>query len=164
MFTHRTGLFVVVLGAFLASAPAGDAHKDVFYRHVYAWFPLPATGDAVYLRRIGCILIVWATLYLKPLNNLFSQPFCAYLGKISFRWYLCHGPILRLVFHAVLPIFYQMYSVDGKQRPEGTGVRTAAWFAGTITCLPITLYVADWFWRYVDIPTVRLCSKLKVNA
>jgi peptidoglycan/LPS O-acetylase OafA/YrhL len=160
--SFRTGLGITLLATFLASAPIGRIDSDVFYARLWAMFPQEKGERGSYLRAMGSIMLMWPVLYWPPATRFFSHRFPVYLGKISFAFYLVHGPVLRLVFHGILPVIYKKMG-DGETRPEGSSVLLVAWLAALVSCMPLSIWLADLGWRYVDRPTVQMCQRIRIG-
>ena len=142
-------------------------------------------GEA--LRALGALLTVWPITYLSatspynPITNaILANPVSAYLGQISFAFYLIHGFVIRSLGYMILPSIYVFVISDPVRRdmlePQALGDITydgiddwadsverltakeigMIWTLGYIVVLPVTVWLSDLFWRGVDVKCVSL--------
>lgn len=111
---------------------------------------------------------------IRWMKRFFETRFCQYLGRISFAFYLVHGPILDTIGDR---IYYAVGWVraDGNQQldawanilplpktgPLGLEI---AFLLPNLILLPLTLWVADLVTRLVDEPSVKFASWLYRKA
>lgn len=93
------------------------------------------------------VAAVWLTFtidHAKFLQDIFTNNFAQYLGRISFMLYLVHGPLLwtwgSFLSNLIIPITGQ--DTDG-QYLLGVALSAALWW-------PVTILLADCGERYVD--------------
>ncbi|KAI6081983.1 acyltransferase family-domain-containing protein [Hypoxylon rubiginosum] len=121
--------------------------------------------------------LFWAATFLVAsiprvpwLKRFFETPFCQYLGRISFSFYLIHGPILWTLGD-------RLYTATGWYR-EADAAHLSGWankfplpktgplglelafLAPHIILLPLTIYSAEVMTRLVDQPSVRFAQWL----
>lgn len=159
----RMGMLWFTVGLFLISVPIEDIIVDPFYHSMAALFPKQTRDKGAWVRAIGSVITTWAVMHWPPAQALFTNRYTAYLGKISFAFYLVHGAIIRAVFHVVLPKYYK-WSGNSDPATRTVQAKVIAWFVGIATCLPPSIWVSDVFWRAIDIPTVRFCRWLEKKA
>ena len=142
-------------------------------------------GEA--LRSLGALLTVWPITFLSATSNhnpitsfILANPVSAYLGQISFAFYLVHGFVIRSLGYAILPSIYLFAISDPARRdmlkPLSQGdmnfdgiedwadsyARLTAkevgmiWTLGYLVVLPTCIWMADLFWRGVDVRCVSL--------
>lgn len=144
---------IMLLGLFLSSCPTLYAEKAPGYVYLatsmpeeYGWQisrPIQALG--------GC-LVVWSFMHLPRVQSIFTTPIAQYLGRISYAFYIVHGPILHLFgYNLVL----KCWSFTGKETTKGfaSGLALAA-----LVIFPVAIWIADVFWRAVDSPCVELAK------
>lgn len=118
---------------------------------------------------IGAIIIVTATMNLPALRSLFEMRFTQYLGRISFGFYLVHGPVMFLLGE-------RLYAAVGVHPAEKMPV--AAWnniwefgkvgpiglelnfLSCHIIMLPLTFYLAELCTKFMDDPSIKIARKL----
>ena len=96
------------------------------------------------------------------LQALFTNRFAQYLGKISFGFYLMHGPVLFCIGTKILRRAWTGYEVTGTGKGEGDvdeheRMRTyVGWFMLAVVVNTTAIFwAADWFARVVDERSVR---------
>jgi peptidoglycan/LPS O-acetylase OafA/YrhL len=148
----RIGL---VLGLFLLSAPLHDCSVDPFYNWVKSPISSPAYDEAAHVRSLGAALVVWSVLHHEGTRNLLTNKWLLHVGKLSFSFYLVHGPLIRCIYHSALPYIYA-WTGDGTYDGQGTLGTLVAWLIGVVLCFPPALLLALVFHRYVETPSIRL--------
>lgn len=143
------GFFVSLL---LLSMPFQKARFAPVYSTLLKWVPsgLRKEEKQRFWPCIGALLLVWVTENEKSLQKPFACALGRYLGSISYALYLVHGLINRTLGYSVVYNLWE--SVTGKK----TLWQYESGFAlGGLIVIPMTVWVADLFWRYIDIPTVK---------
>jgi peptidoglycan/LPS O-acetylase OafA/YrhL len=137
------------------------------------------------LRSLGAVLVVWpitnTSITANPtspprlIQLFFANPVSAYLGKISFSFYLVHGFVIRSLGYTILPSIYILVVSNPERRNkladtwnpgmnqwlEANEHLTARevgtiWILGYLIVLPACIWMADVFWRAVDMRSVSL--------
>ncbi|RAK89238.1 acyltransferase [Aspergillus costaricaensis CBS 115574] len=147
------GLFV--LGLYLGSAPNTGYKWTPFYRWTWEITPRTYPEPHRFPQTLGAVLIVFSINHSKDLQKLFTHPLSQYLGKISFAFYIVHGPILHSLGYSLMP---NIWAVVGK---ETNFQYCLGFLIGWLICLPISLWAGDVFWRAVDIPSVKFARWLE---
>ena len=102
---------------------------------------------------------------IRYLKAFFETSFCQYLGRVSYGFYLVHGPILwtlgdrlyaasgrvREGHSGVVPGWINLFSMPG-WGPFGLEVN---FLVPQVILLPFTLWVAELVTRFFDEPSVR---------
>ncbi|PKY02050.1 hypothetical protein P168DRAFT_292164 [Aspergillus campestris IBT 28561] len=141
------GLFLV--GLYLGSTPNTGCRWTPFYMWTYQVIPETYPEPHRFPQTIGAVLIVCSINHSKEIQKLFTNGLSQYLGKISFAFYIVHGPILHSLGYSLMP---NIWSLTGKE----TNLQYCMGFLiGWSICLPISIWAADIFWRAVDIPSVK---------
>ncbi|KAM3417228.1 hypothetical protein BST61_g5487 [Cercospora zeina] len=97
--------------------------------------------------------ILWSVQRLHYVQTFFCLPIPQYLGKISYAFYLVHGPLLHGVGFALQPqIFEGLGAADSITKWVGGLV------LGWMTMLTLSIVVAHMFWKVVDVPLVKLAK------
>ncbi|PQE15211.1 acyltransferase protein [Rutstroemia sp. NJR-2017a WRK4] len=115
-----------------------DAHTPSPYHGQRVWFCLAA------------FQIVLACTQLPSLQSIFNHPLSQYLGNISYALYLTHNLCLTAMEPRIAPLLDAWLGKD-----TFTG-RHLTWLAGLLIYGPVILWMADLFWRVVDVRTVKL--------
>ena len=116
-----------------------------FDHQPFRFYPMIGAGILVFL--VSHSPHTWFPNYLV-LNSAAAQ----YLGRISYSVYLVHGPVTHSVGYL---IFSWMLRLVG----QGTTLRYCIAFGlAYVLLLMIVLWVADVFWRGVDMKAVRFAA------
>ncbi|KAJ9247541.1 putative acyltransferase [Paecilomyces variotii] len=138
-----------VLGLYIGSSP----NQGVKWTPGYGWLarltPRTYNEPHRFPQTIGAVIIVCSINHSKDVQKLFTNSLSQYLGKISFAFYIVHGPILHSLGYSIMPSIWRF---TGKE----TNLQYCTGFLiGWLTCFPIALWAGDLFWRLVDIPSVN---------
>jgi peptidoglycan/LPS O-acetylase OafA/YrhL len=146
---HFFWIVTFLASLYLASYP--DSHGPE--TSTYAWIPyldLEAFDNYRCWQIFGSVAVVWSVSSEKMLQSIFLTPVALYLGKVSYSMYLCHGPILRIVERFLISFFWEK---TGKENSLEYGLGFG--LALTVSLL-IIIWVADIFWRLIDMPVISL--------
>ncbi|KAL2369735.1 acyltransferase [Blastomyces gilchristii SLH14081] len=139
-----------IIGLFIGSSPNSAPQHTPFYRTLASTLtPSTYPEPHRFLQSLGAIMIVWSINRSADLQKLFTNALAQYLGRVSYAFYIVHGPILHSLGYALMPNIWAL-----------TGKDTDAQYCfgitiGWLICLPVSIWAADMFWRGVDVPTVR---------
>ncbi|KAL2870244.1 acyltransferase family protein [Aspergillus lucknowensis] len=141
-------IVLFLVGLYLGSTPNTGYKFTPFF--MWTWHITPKTYPEPHRfpQTIGALMIVYSINHSKDIQKLFVNPVSQYLGKISFAFYIVHGPILHSLGYSLMP---NIWSITGKETNFGYCL---GFFIGWAICLPISLWAGDLFWRLVDIPSV----------
>ncbi|KIW00180.1 uncharacterized protein PV09_08221 [Verruconis gallopava] len=106
---------------------------------------------------LGALLLILATTNWEPLQHLLNMPVPQYLGRLSYSLYLVHGPWVKLCGWALVPRFLNI--VYGRLGSLDRDFNASACL-GFLIFMPTTIYFADIFMRYVDIPSVKMSRQI----
>jgi peptidoglycan/LPS O-acetylase OafA/YrhL len=148
-------LFIFVVGLYIASSPNSAPSKTPGYRLLSLLTPRTYPEPHRFLQTIGAIIIVASINHSPALQRAFTNSVAQYLGRISFAFYIVHGPILHSLGYSLMPNIWLI-----------TGKETDAQFCfglliGYAICLPVSIWAADMFWRGVDVPSVKFSRWLE---
>ena len=150
-------LTVFMAGLHCISAPVVGIKGTSGYVTLASLVPRTLPDDSFAVQSLGAILTTWAVANSEDIKFLFTNSFSQYLSKISFALYLVHGNVLKSLQYAMMPKLWSlMGGIDG---PVGGWI--FGWCAGMVIILPVTLWLADIFWRFIDIPSVRFAKWLE---
>ncbi|USW51878.1 Putative acyltransferase 3 domain-containing protein [Septoria linicola] len=105
----------------------------------------------------SAIFIIYSIRQLRLVNKLLCMSVPQYLGKISYALYLVHGPLLH---SAGFPLQVKIF--EGLDVKEGeVGKWVGGLMIGWLTMLSLSIVVAHFFWKVVDVPLVRFAKGLE---
>ena len=155
--TSITYLTIFIIGLYLSSAPTLGCPNTPGYRTLSSLVPSCWTDPAAFLRSIGAVLITWSVANSQFLKPLFTNSFTLYLGNISYALYLVHGNVLKSPGYAMMPMIYRLTN-GGMKEGITTGKSMLSYLLCALLVVPVTFWLADLFWRGVDIPSVRFAK------
>lgn len=138
-----------IIGLYFGSAPNTGYRWTPFYMWTWSITPKTYPEPHRFPQTIGAVLIVFSINHSKDIQKLFTNPVSQYLGKISFAFYIVHGPILHSLGYSLMP---NIWAVTGKDSDFQYGL---GFLIGWLICLPLCLWAGDVYWRAVDIPSVK---------
>lgn len=131
----------IVLALYLLSYPDSGAEYTPGYVFLATWFPkyyIPLSGWMFY-QAIGALLLLPCILRSPALVSMLESPLAQYMGKISFSFYLIHGPVLHCLGFWVMPRLFDRF---------GQGLM--AYAVGYIMLLGLSLWLSNIWCRKVD--------------
>jgi peptidoglycan/LPS O-acetylase OafA/YrhL len=149
-------LFVV--GLFIASYPPSGANKGTFSAPLYhvAYFLFGDMLEILHLYvTLSSVMLIYIVSRSPFLQGVFSTPLARYLGKTSFALYCVHQAMINWFGYRSMLFFWTFTGNETTARYE-LGL-IIAWFFQTI----VTVWAADIFWRFVDLPTVGITKRLE---
>lgn len=167
--------FLFVAGLFLGGCPSATNELSDLQK-TPGWYYLSmikprAQGDFKWF------YLFWAAVFLlvsipriPPLRRFFETRFCQYLGKISYMFYLVHGPILWMIAD-------RMYAATGWVRPDhiehapqwinkfplskaGPLGLDMAFLLPQLILLPLTFWTAEIAMKLIDEPSIKMSGWL----
>ncbi|AKB75557.1 acyltransferase, putative [Methanosarcina lacustris Z-7289] len=138
---------ILISGLFLGSYPISPLTNDSLYGFLNTGFFKTAY---VTYHIIGAGMIIYVLLNSRWLQNVFSSPVPAFLGKISYSLYLIHFLVMSSFTCALFLVLYPIL-------PYGTAVLISC-FVSVLLIIPLSYL----FYKYVDKAGVKL-SKLFYN-
>lgn len=148
-----SGLFTFLSGLYFASYPFHKGDRTPGYR----WLAT-RLSSAEYWYAFGAIQILWGVTNSMLLQRVFSSSPLQYLGHISFALYIVHMPILNTWGWAIVPWIQRLSS------KETRAVHDFDLLLAFSMLVPLVLWVADIFWRYVDQPSIQLAKRLSPGS
>lgn len=146
LFHIRWSLFFI-LTLLILSYPPGGADQLFFYRTLSYYHPYSA-WDLFFWEAVGAIMIVFVIGRFHAAQRVLEWRVSQYMGKTSFALYLCHGTVIKTLGHWSV---IHMWRVTGY---EGWGYAMGILMPLAVV-LPVLILVTDWFWRGVDVTSVR---------
>ncbi|KAF7170166.1 hypothetical protein CNMCM5623_002681 [Aspergillus felis] len=147
--SRKFWIALFIFGLYLGSAPNTGYKWTPFYMWTWRITPRTYPEPHRFPQTVGAVLIVFSINHSKDIQKLFVNPLSQYLGKISFAFYIVHGPILHSLGYSLMP---NIWKVTGK---ETDFQYCLGFLIGWLICLPVSLWAGDVFWRAVDIPSVK---------
>jgi peptidoglycan/LPS O-acetylase OafA/YrhL len=152
---RRLWVSLFVVGLYFGSCPNIGFKWTPFYRWLWHVTPYTYPEPHRFAQTIGAVLIVFSINHSPDIQKLFTNPLSQYLGKISFAFYVVHGPVLHCLGYALMP---NIWNITGK---ETNFQYCLGFLIGWLICLPISIWLGDIFWRVVDIPSVKFARSLE---
>lgn len=146
---RRLWITTFIIGLYIGSVPNIGYKWTPGYRWLWHLTPKTYPEPHRFPQTIGAALIVFSINHSPDIQKLFTNRLSQYLGKISFAFYIVHGPILHSLGYSIMPTIWAM---TGK---ETNFQYCLGFLIGWLICLPISLWAGDVFWRAVDIPSVK---------
>ncbi|KAK2599114.1 hypothetical protein QQS21_005455 [Conoideocrella luteorostrata] len=106
-------------------------------------------GGWMFYQPIGALLLLPCVIRSPLLSNFLEGPVAQYLGKISFSLYLIHGPILHSLGFWVMPRLFEHFG------------RTGGYVIGWVGLFSISLYLAHWWYKNIDIWSTGVGKRLE---
>ena len=108
---------------------------------------------------LGCFMLVWSVRNSDDIQIVFTNRFAQYLGKISYALYIVHGNVRRTLTYSMMPTLLAL--TNGKESLFGYAITIMISIAFTY---PVTFFLADLFWRGVDIPSVKFAKWVETKC
>ncbi|KAI9904247.1 hypothetical protein N3K66_000776 [Trichothecium roseum] len=131
----------IILALYFLSYPDAGAEFTPGFMFLSEWVPryyIPLSGWMFY-QGMGALILLPCILRSASLRRLLETSVAQYLGKISFSFYLVHGPVLHSLGFWIMPRLFDRFS----------------WLTslaiGYVTLLPVSLYLANWWHKKVDV-------------
>ncbi|KAH8898172.1 hypothetical protein GQ53DRAFT_742302 [Thozetella sp. PMI_491] len=164
--------FCFVFGLWLLSQTVFPG-KIELSRQTFGWgwmtdFVPPAYQKDEYWRfwhAVGAVMVVFATLRLRWLQQFFLLPPLRYLGRVSFSLYLLHIPLVWTIGDRVYRTFGSLRPSSGFDSwfdnrlyipdvgPHGFSTR---FLVVQLCSLPLNLLLAEWGTLLLDEPSVKM--------
>jgi peptidoglycan/LPS O-acetylase OafA/YrhL len=165
---------MLIVGLYLGGAPAiGNSIEN--YRNAFGWHylsylrPSAVFNPKAFYLFWGALLVVAAIPKIQWLKSFFELRGIQYLGKISYAFYLVHGPVLWTLGDRVYAAVGWTRMNHGTQIPGWVDLlRLPAWgpvglefnfLCAHIVLLPTTLWLAGLMTKAVDEPVLKLISQ-----
>lgn len=182
---YAVHLFLFLFAIYTGGWPNFDAYKSPVIRWLYTHTPssFPPVDNLTpqkFWFAVQAISMVWTCGELHFIKRLLESPLAQYCGHISYAIYIVHGPVLEMLQKRVAGTLYQPpMAAPGLPgyRPEviASGIkgligvhtasqRTVSWFMGLFILGPIVVWAADLFWRFVDIPMIKLARDIETSV
>ncbi|GJC97635.1 hard surface-induced protein [Colletotrichum higginsianum] len=137
--TTRWAALVVAL--YLLSYPDAGAEWTpgfVFLSSLVPRYYAPLSGWMFY-QAAGALLLLPCVLHSPTLRGALEGRAAQYLGRVSFSFYLVHGPVLHSLGFWIMPRLFERLG------------RNTGFVVGWVVLLGVSLYLSDWWCRKVDV-------------
>ena len=145
-------LSVFIFSLFLAGWPDDNSERSVGYvtlTHITPKRFNNGTNRSRFWTSIGAVLMLASFENLPVLQRPFNTAVAEYLGEISFALYIVHvGILYTFGWHLTT------YCI------AATGSRACGFLIAACMVTPVTFWVADVFWRGVDVRCVKAARRL----
>jgi peptidoglycan/LPS O-acetylase OafA/YrhL len=149
----------LLLGWYLTGLPTGGGGNQKPYGYGFLLVRWDAHFRREYIRiwvGFAAMLLVGSLSFLPTAQRAFTTPVARYLGKVSYAFYIVHFFMQFSLRHVLWQDFHVVTNPGSITNPLGWG-----FLLSMLIDIPVTLWVADIFWRLVDAPTVRLAKWLE---
>ena len=160
--TQLTALWVWInlLGLWFLSQPDGYCEATPGWKTLCSMIPAWWEKNYEEKRRryyqtLGEILFTASISHLSLYRRIFESGVVQYLGKISYALYLVHGMCIRTVGYTIAEFMWT--HMPGAQ---DSMFQVAFVISGCLTFI-FTLWIADMFWRGIDMPSVKFARKVE---
>ena len=147
----------LVLGWYLTGFPTGeDPAAHAGYAFLIRHWAAPFRAKLRFWLAVAAVLVVGAVSCLPGVQRVFSTPVARYLGRISYALYAVHFFVQFTVREQLWDDFHVIADPQSNTNPLSWG-----YLLSLAIDIPVTLWIADLFWRMVDAPSVRLAKWLE---
>ncbi|KAL2064351.1 hypothetical protein VTL71DRAFT_4845 [Oculimacula yallundae] len=115
--------------------------------------PSPTSSPPPELTNTALQTRLYATLRTISIQTLFNNPLSQYLGRISFGFYLMHGPVLFCIGTRFLGPAWSAFEENGD-----LGAYVGMFLCAAVVNTIAIFWVGDWFARVVDERVVTLAG------
>ncbi|KAK1573986.1 acyltransferase 3 [Colletotrichum navitas] len=142
---------VLFVALYLLSYPDAGAEWTPGFAFLSSLVPryyIPLSGWMFY-QAMGALLLLPCVLHSPLLRRLLEARVAQYLGKISFSFYLVHGPVLHSLGFWIMPRLFERLG------------RNAGLVVGWVILLGVSLYLSDWWCRKIDVWSATVGRKVE---
>ena len=141
----------IVLGCFLTSYPYSPPRNAPVYSFLSALVYHEVARRRLYY---AFAAIMAHPVLKKPLRSSFAQ----YLGRISYSLYLVHGVLIRVIGGRIL---HWTCTLTGMSEAS---TFNAGFGLATLLFVPIVIWAADLFEKWVDRPCIKFTKMVESKA
>ena len=142
---------LIVLALFFLSFPDAGAEYTPGFQLLSSLIPkyyIPLAGWMFY-QAIGAVILVHCVLDSPMLRGLLESRLPQYAGKLSFSFYLVHGPVLHSLGFWIMPRLFDRFG------------RMQGYLVGYVVLLAVTVYLSRWWYWKVDLLSVKIGKRLE---
>lgn len=154
-------LLLCLFGSYFMSFPDVVGEATPGFRYLSSITPERYEGWLyLFWHTLGALMMVHVVTNVLFLRRFFERPTCQYLGKISFAFYLVHGPVLTAWGFTLMPRIWRITGYgDGYGGNAGFVTGLAL---GWCILLCFSVWLGDMFMRLVDIPCTKLARRIEL--
>ena len=141
----------IILSLYLLSYPDAAAEFTPGFMLLSSWVPkyYNQLSGWMFYQAIGALILLPCILRSPLLRGLLDTPVAQWLGKVSFSFYLIHGPVLHSLGFWIMP---RLFDAMG-------------WISGLVIgyaiLLSTSLYLASWFHERVDVWSTSVGKRIE---
>ncbi|KAF2841336.1 hypothetical protein M501DRAFT_1009294 [Patellaria atrata CBS 101060] len=150
---------VFIMGLYCLSCPDEKPHKTPGYRTLIAMTPWGYRIPRRFWHTVGGFMVMCAINHSTTLRKPFLSKIPQYMGKISFSFYIVHGPILHSLGYSIMPTIWDL--TGGYHSDFGFAV---GWMVGWCILFPTAIWAADLFHRVIEMPSDRASRWMESKA
>jgi peptidoglycan/LPS O-acetylase OafA/YrhL len=150
----------LIIGWYLTGFPTGkDIDGHTGYGFLIDNWDAPWPDKLRFWLSIAAMLVVGSLSFLPIAQRAFTTSIARYLGKISYAFYVVH-------FFMQLTLRNQLWNDLHVVEDHHSISNPLSWgyILSMLIDIPVTLWVADIFWRTVDAPSVELAKWLEAKC
>jgi peptidoglycan/LPS O-acetylase OafA/YrhL len=163
---------LMFVGLYLAGEPSIKGDFDEIrlaspgWYYLFSMVPGTASDFRWFYRMIAATLVMISIPRISTLKQLFESRPCQFLGKVSYAFYLVHGPILWSIGDRLYAAVGRTEESDSTNIPGWIDIcRLPNWgplglevnfLVAQMILLPLTLWTASIVTRTIDDPIVKL--------
>ncbi|WYZ39551.1 hypothetical protein EsH8_III_001465 [Colletotrichum jinshuiense] len=138
--SRATRWAALIVALYLLSYPDAGAEWTPGFTFLSSLVPryyIPLSGWMFY-QAMGALLLLPCVLHSPSLRGILEGRLAQYLGKISFSFYLVHGPVLHSLGFWIMPRLFESFGRNG------------GFVVGWVILLGVSLYLSDWWYKKID--------------
>jgi peptidoglycan/LPS O-acetylase OafA/YrhL len=141
----------IILALYFLSYPDAAAEFTPGFIFLSRWVPryYSQLSGWMFYQAIGAMILLPCILRSPMLRSWLDSPVALWLGKVSFSFYLIHGPVLHSLGFWIMPRLFDYFG----------------WFLGLaigyVIQLAIALYLASLFHNKVDVWSMSVGRKIE---
>jgi peptidoglycan/LPS O-acetylase OafA/YrhL len=143
----------IILALYFLSYPDAAAEFTPGFIFLSTWVPryYNQLSGWMFYQAIGALILLPCILRSPMLRAWLDSSVAQWLGKVSFSFYLIHGPVLHSLGFWIMPRLFDYFG----------------WFLGLaigyVVLLAIALYLASWFHDKVDVWSMTVGRRIERN-
>jgi peptidoglycan/LPS O-acetylase OafA/YrhL len=147
-------LVIFTVGLYLAGMTSWDPEITPGYETIMWLVP-----NSYRWHTLGCFMLVWSVRNSDDIQIVFTNKLAQYLGKISYSLYIVHGNVRRTLTYTMMPTLLAL--TNGQESKFGY---TITILVSMMFTYPLTFFLADLFWRAVDIPSIKFAKWIEIKC
>ncbi|KAF2211909.1 hypothetical protein CERZMDRAFT_3791, partial [Cercospora zeae-maydis SCOH1-5] len=140
---------IFIIALYILSFPDNKTQRTPGFKTLAYYTPACYWPQNFFWYAIASTIILWSIEQLLALQSILSSAIPQYLGKVSFAFYLCHGPLLHSIGFAIQPKIWNTFG------HETLAMWCFGLAVGWTMMLALSLCTAHVFYKFVDMPLVR---------